>query len=242
MAEKPHGMQPRDGVVGGTYKSGPGGTLVPDTGTAPQHAAPQHAAPGAYTSSQAAVAGTAGMVREAVGVFDSAESMQAAIDDLAMTGFAPHELSLMANDDTVRDRLGGTHRDIADAKADPSVPRTNVVSPEDLGDAQGAAIGIPAYVGAILATGAVVASGGTALAAAAAAVAAGGGGGAVGGLLARWLGQQRENMLQAHLEKGGILLWVNLRDGTRETLAREILARHSAHPVEVHEIPQATAP
>ncbi|WP_158283976.1 hypothetical protein [Azospirillum sp. TSO22-1] len=44
--------------------------------------------------------------------------------------------------------------------------------------------------------------------------------------------------MRDQLGKGGILLWVSLRDAGRERLAREILARHTSHPVEVHEVPQ----
>ncbi len=184
--------------------------------------------------------GSGGQVREAVAVFTGIDAMQAAIDELTMNGFGQHELSLMASDDTVRDQLGRVHGHVDDAKHDPDTPRRAIVSPEEVGNAKGIAMGVPAYVGAILATGAVVASGGTALAAAAAAVAAGAGGGGLGAILAGWIGNQREETLRQHLDKGGILLWVNLRDGEREQLAREILGRHAAQPVEVHEIPQDT--
>jgi len=212
MAETPHG--PRSSI--GAGRLGPQSPAGSPPGTDP-----------------------AGRVREAVGIFDSPEALQAAIDDLALAGFAQHELSLMAGDDTLRDRLGHVYRDIQDAKDDPQAPRQAIVAPEDVGDAKGAAIGIPAYIGAVVAAGAVAASGGTILAAVLASAAAGGGGGVLGGILANWIGQQREESLRQHMDKGGLLLWVNLRDGTREQLARDILSRHTAHPVEVHTIPQA---
>lgn len=179
-----------------------------------------------------------GTVREAVAIFQSEEAYQRAVDDLAMAGFAPHDLSLMAKDESVRARLDRPRDSSQEAAGDPAAPRQAIVSPEELGDAQGVAIGVPAYIGAIVATGAVVASGGTILAAALAAAAAGAGGAGVGGVLANWLGQQRQSVLQENLDKGGLLLWVNIRDAGREQLAREILARHSDQPVEVHEIPQ----
>ncbi|WP_119677361.1 hypothetical protein [Indioceanicola profundi] len=179
-----------------------------------------------------------GLVREAVGIFDSEESFQRAVDDLAMAGFGAHEMSLMSHDEATRERLGKTYLHSGEMATSPNTNRQNIVSPEELGDAQGVAIGIPAYVGAIVATGAVVASGGTALAAALAAAAAGAGGAGIGGVLAGWLGQQRHNMLQESLEKGGLLLWVNVQNPEREKLAVEILSRHSSQPVEVHEVPQ----
>ncbi|NUB31889.1 hypothetical protein [Azospirillum brasilense] len=47
-----------------------------------------------------------------------------------------------------------------------------------------------------------------------------------------------DELLQ-HLDKGGILLWVNLADAGREQQALEIMNRHAAQPVEVHEVPQS---
>ncbi|HYD32232.1 MAG TPA: hypothetical protein VEB64_15425 [Azospirillaceae bacterium] len=177
-------------------------------------------------------------VREAVAVFDSAEALQRAIDDLSMTGFERRELSVMAHDATIERTLGHRVGSIEEAKHDPNIPREAPVSPEDTGDLQGAAIGVPAYVGAILATGAVLATGGTALAAAVAALAAGGAGGAAGTYLGRWLSDKTREPMKQCLDKGGLLLWVNLRDPEHEVEALEILSRHSREPVEVHELPQ----
>lgn len=181
------------------------------------------------------------MVREAVGVFDTREALQNAIDELSLAGFERHELSLMADDETIRNELGHVPGSAEEAKHDPAMPRQSYVSPEETGSAQGAAIGIPAYVGAVLATGAALATGGTALAAAAAAAAAGAAGGGLGGILSGWVGDQRNEPLRQHLEKGGILLWVNLRNDERERVARDILARHTNLPVDVHEVAQAAA-
>ncbi|HEY0835300.1 MAG TPA: hypothetical protein VGE72_15460, partial [Azospirillum sp.] len=67
------------------------------------------------------------------------------------------------------------------------------------------------------------------------------GGGALGSVLAGWLSDKRSEPLRQHLDKGGILLWVNLRDTDHERRAQEILARHTSQPVEVHEVPQTGA-
>lgn len=187
----------------------------------------------------AGTGGGTGTVREAVGVFDSQEALQQAVDALSLAGFERHELSLMADDATLRDRLGLVPARVEDVKHDPDVPRESFVAPEEVGNAKGVAIAVPAYVGAVLATGAVLASGGTALAAALFAAAAGAGGGALGGALSGWLGEERETRVRDQLAKGGLLLWVNLRNAERERVAHEILARHSIHPVEVHDVLQA---
>lgn len=181
---------------------------------------------------------TEGQVREAVAIFDSREALQQAIDDLSLAGFERHELSLLANDETIRERLGDVPRHVEQVAHDPDAPRQSFVSPEDTGSLQGVAAGFPAYVGAILATGAVLATGGTALAAAAAAAAAGAGGGAAGSFLSQWLSDKRNEPMLQQLDKGGILLWVNLRDADRERRALEILNRHAVKPAEVHDVPQ----
>lgn len=213
----------------------PRGTQTPAEGRPAAGPAGTPAAPAATVRTGSVRTGS---VREAVGVFDSIDALQAAVDDLAMAGFAQHELSLMAADEAIRDRLGGVYSRVEMAKQDPDAPRQAYVAPEEVGNAQGIAIGGPAYVGAILAAGAIVATGGTALAAAAAAALGGGAGGGLGAVLAGWIGEQREQTLRQHLDKGGLLLWVNLRDAERERLVREILPRHASQPVEIHEIPQ----
>ncbi|KAA0577303.1 hypothetical protein FZ983_20730 [Azospirillum sp. B21] len=177
-------------------------------------------------------------VREAVAIFDSRESLQNAIDDLSLAGFQRHELSLLANDETIRERLGSVPGDVGSLAHDPNAPRQAYISPEDIGSGQGAAVGFPAYVGAIIATGAILATGGTALAAAAAAAAAGVGSGAAGSFLSQWITDKRNEPMLQHLDKGGILLWVNVGDAARERIALEVLNRHATQPAEVHDVRQ----
>jgi hypothetical protein len=43
--------------------------------------------------------------------------------------------------------------------------------------------------------------------------------------------------VQEQLARGGLLLWVNVRDAAQEKTAVETLTAHSAHDVHVHEIP-----
>jgi hypothetical protein len=112
--------------------------------------------------------------KEAVAVFDSADAMQEAIDELLSSGFDRAELSLLASEESVEEKLGHIYRRAETLEDDPNVPRTMYVSPESVGDAQGALIGAPLYVAAGLAAGAVILAGGPILAAIAGAAAAGG--------------------------------------------------------------------
>ena len=179
-----------------------------------------------------------GAVREAVGIFASRDALQKTVDELTLAGFQRNELSVLANDETIRDHLGHVPQRAEDIPHDPDAPRQSYVSPEDVGSVKGVAVGFPAYVGAILATGAVLATGGTALAAAAAAAAAGVGGGAMGSVMSNWLTDKRNEPMLQHLDKGGILLWVNVGDAARESIALEVLNRHATQPAGVHDVRQ----
>tara|TARA_R110002167_G_scaffold160884_2_gene357040 strand:- start:352 stop:897 length:546 start_codon:yes stop_codon:yes gene_type:complete len=176
-------------------------------------------------------------VREAVGVFNDADTMQAAIDELLSAGFDRAELSLLAGEPAVREKLGHMYVRVEEVEDDPKVARTAYVSPESLGDAEGAVIGGLLYVGAVTAAGAVVASGGALAAAITAAAAAGATGGLIGAVLAGFIADHHADYVATQLERGGLLLWVNLRDDEHMERAIDILSRNSAHDVHVHTIP-----
>jgi hypothetical protein len=176
-------------------------------------------------------------IREAVGVFDTAERLQDAIDELLSAGFDRAELSLLASERAVEEKLGHAYRRVEALEDEARVPRTAFVSTESRGDAEGALIGGLMYVGAILAAGGIVASGGTLAGAVAAAALAGGAGAAAGSLFARLIEYHHADYLEEQLGRGGLLLWVRTRTPEREARALEILGKHSAQDVHVHSIP-----
>lgn len=178
-------------------------------------------------------------VREAVGIFRRPEDLQDAIDELQSSGFHRAELSLLASEDVVEEKLGHRYKRVEALADDPAVPRAAYVSTEALGGAEGGLIGGLMYVGAVAAAGAVVVSGGTLAAGIAAAALAGGGGGLIGSILAKWVGDQHAEYLQEQVERGGLLLWVRTRDSGHEALAVEILKKHSGDEVHVHSLPAA---
>jgi hypothetical protein len=87
-------------------------------------------------------------IREAVGVFDTPEKLQASIDDLMSSGFDRAELSLLAAEKTVDEKLGHKYREVTELEDDPIVPRYCYISTESIGDAEGGLIGGLMYVGA----------------------------------------------------------------------------------------------
>ena len=176
-------------------------------------------------------------VREAVSVFNSPESLQDAIDELLSSGFHRAELSLLASEHAVEEKLRHQYKKVDALADDPTIPRAAYVSTEAIGGAQGGLIGGLMYVGAAAAAGAIVASGGTIAAVIVAAALAGGAGGLIGSILAKWVGDQHSLYLQEQMDHGGLLLWVHTRDAALEDRAVEILKKHSGADVHVHTLP-----
>ena len=175
-------------------------------------------------------------VREAVGVFDNADTLQAAADELMSSGFDRACLSLVAGHKTVEEKLGGMYSKVKDIEDDPSVPRKAYVSIESIGDAEGAITGALIYIPAICAIGSIVASGGAFATAVGAAALLGGSGGFLGFIAAALIDKNHADYLQDQLERGGILLWVRTWDTEKEQRAKEIMEKHTARDVHIHEI------
>ena len=165
------------------------------------------------------------------------EELQAAIDELLRSGFHRAELSLLASEDAVDQKLGHRYRKVSSLADDPIIPRAAYVSPEAIGGAEGGLIGVLMYVGAVAAAGAIVASGGTLTAAILGAALTGGAGGLIGSLLARWVGEDHARHLQGQVDRGGLLLWVRTWDAGDEERAMRILKSHSGDQVHVHALP-----
>jgi len=180
---------------------------------------------------------------EAVAVFQDAQSFQAAIDELLTKGFDHAELSVLANERSIRDKLGDNYTSTTDLEDNPDVPKVDYVPDESVGDAQGGVIAVAAYFPAVIGSLAVAASGGTLLGAIAVAAVAGGAGATVGGVLAKLIGSAHARHIDEHLRRGGLLLWVRTHDAELEQKAVEILRRHSGNDVHLHTMtPPTTRP
>jgi len=180
--------------------------------------------------------------REAVGVFHELRPFQDAIDELTSSGFDRADMSLLANQETVEQKLGHAYHRVGEVKGDDSVPRAAYADDHSIAEARTGAIGGLAYIGAVAAAGVVVASGGGLAAAIAGAALAGGGGGLLGSIAARFIGQAHAENLQTQLDKGGLLLWVATANADEETHALEILRKHGGQDVHIHELPVSDDP
>src|SRR5436190_20672882 len=181
-----------------------------------------------------------GMVREAVGVFKGSAVLQAAIDELLESGFDRAELSLLASEQAVAEKLGHLYRKVSSLADDPVIPRAAYISPEAIGGAEGGLIGVLMYVGAMAAAGAIVASGGTLTAVIIGAALTGGAGGLIGSILAKWVGEDHAHHLQRQVDHGGLLLWVRTWTPADEERALSILTKHSGEQAHIHALPAAT--
>jgi hypothetical protein len=174
-------------------------------------------------------------VREAVAVFDEAEALQAAIDELLSSGFHRSQLSMLASEVHVRSKLGDQYRKAEELQDRAGVPRAAYISTEAIGDGQGALIGSLAYVGAGMLMGPVAAVGGTLAAIASAAAVGGGAGAVIGTFLAKVLGAQHAQRTEEQLARGGLLLWVRILETEEEERALRILRKHAGHNVHLHD-------
>lgn len=176
-------------------------------------------------------------VREAVAVFYDSPSLDAAIDELESSGFDRAQLSLVAGHKAVEQTLGHMYDKVAEIEDDAEVPRTCYVARESVGDAKGSLLCGLAYVGAVAAAGAIVASGGAITGAIVGAAMAGSAGALVGSVLGRIVEDRHADYLQEQLDRGGILLWVSTPDAAAERTAIAVLRKHSGHDVHVHALP-----
>ncbi len=185
---------------------------------------------------------SAGTIREAVGVFHSEKDFQAAVDELLDHGFDRSDLSLLAGRKTVTEKLGHVYNEVSELEDNPQAPRALFIEKDSVVEARAGTIGGLAYVGAMAAVGGIVASGGALGWAIVGALVFGSGGGALGAWFARRIGKERALSVEEQLAKGGLLLWVHVRDAAHEASAVEIMKRHAGADVHVHDLPADTGP
>lgn len=184
-----------------------------------------------YTPTQAV------QVREVVALFSDVHGLEAAVQDLLTHGFDHGDLSVLASEKVVRERLGHRIDDTVVAAAeDPMLPRRSWVEPEARMEGRGALASVLGYFGAVTALGLAFATGGAAAAAIGAALVGAGAGAGLGAGLGKLFDQRLVREFQSQLERGGILLWVRVNDDPAcEARAMEVLNRHGGHHVQVHQ-------
>jgi hypothetical protein len=164
-------------------------------------------------------------IREVVALFDETEDLEDAMSDLQSNGVDRADLSILVPTSAAGPRSG------SDVEAGPnaSPPRGVVVSDTDLRQGRVLATGLAATIAGFAVAGA---TGGVGAATIAAATAAGGVGIAIT-LIGRQLANEHTSFLDAQLARGGIPLWVHIRDRRVEKKVLDVLRRHSTK-VSIH--------
>ena len=173
-------------------------------------------------------------VREVVGLFSTLDSLQSAIDELLTSGFDRSDITLLAEEHVVREKVGGkSATEIEDSPA----PRTPYIESESLNEGKASLLGLFFYVGAIFGASALWAAergfaesifGGvfTGVVAALAGVA-----------IIKSIGKRQAKWVQDQLQRGGLLLWARAWDQQRERAAIDIMERNGGHDVHAHAEP-----
>lgn len=174
-------------------------------------------------------------VPEAVGIFDTFEDLQKAVYDLMIASFSRYDISLLAEEKVLEEKLGTAFWYAPELADNPDAPRAAFVSEEAIGELEGAIAGGLFFLGSYIAMAAMLTPAST-IAASIAAIAIGGSPTAViGTLLARRVGKHHKEYYANQIRHGGILLWVRTPDKEKEELAVKILRGHSGRDVHVHD-------
>ena len=172
---------------------------------------------------------------EAVAVFHDVAAFQSAVDDLLNYEHFDHaDLSVLASERAVLNKLGRPYASTRELEDDPDVPRVGYIPDETVGNAKGGLIAAAAYFPAVIGSLAVISAGATVPVAIAAAVLAGGTGAAMGGVLASLVGRERASHMKEHIDHGGLLLWVRTNGAEHERVAVDALKRHGGEDVHLH--------
>lgn len=182
------------------------------------------------------------MVREAVGVFDDEQRLQAAADELMTSGFDRADLSVLAEHDDVARHLGHDFESVAELEDDPDVATNPLPDNDARVIAEGAMVGVPFFVGVMVTAVPILAYGGWVATAVIWGLVGGVVAGAIGFVFSRWLAWRHRRYVQDQLNHGGLLLWVRTPDRTQERKACDILRQKQAKDVHIHDRPHVDHP
>ncbi|WP_066211522.1 hypothetical protein [Blastomonas sp. CCH4-D12] len=176
-------------------------------------------------------------VREVVGTVSNLPLLESMVSALTSAGFDNADIDLMASPETVRAKLGRIYADPIQLAEVPELPRRKLITPDERATITGVVFGTLVAFGALGVGLPLLASGG-ALATAIAGSAGGGlAGAAIAGKVRKILTKDADpDTLAWDLRNGGLVLFVRVRDEAREKKVQEIMRKHGALNVHVHEI------
>lgn len=174
--------------------------------------------------------------REAVGIFHDVHAFQAAVDELVKAGFERCDLSLLASQATVEQKLRHRYRALGQDAPDAATPRVAYLAAQAQPDHVPAAL---FHLGPLTAVWKLVASGGALATAAATAAGADEAPEGVETLFAWFINDAYADHIAEQIQRGALLLWIRVRTPARESKAIHILARQGADDIHVHDLSEA---
>ncbi len=182
------------------------------------------------------MSGTAARARtsmiQAVAVFQDVAGLDAAVGELVDAGFEMDDVSLLASEVTVEDKLGHRYERVEELEDSADAPRVAYRTLAEFADNERTIANALTFLPTILAAGTVVASAGVVAAAIAGTAVSGA---LLSTALARWIDKAHADHLQEQLEHGGLLLWVNAPTAEKQGAAFRILKAHGAADVHLHD-------
>lgn len=171
---------------------------------------------------------------EVVGLFDSLDKLQSAIDYLMIHGFDRSEISLLTEDARTREKIG-SKRSVEIEDSD-EAPRISYMEAESLNEGKAALIGLLFYVGATAGAIAVWTIYGSFGGAIFAGIGAGTAASLIGVGVGAFIRRRQRNWVQAQLARGGLLLWARTRTEEHERAAMSAMQNNGGHDVHVHRL------
>ena len=166
-------------------------------------------------------------IQEAVAVFDDEKSLEDAVYDLERRGFDRAAFSLLGTEESVTRKLGHGYQNIREIEDEAHLPRETFFSRISRLEAEYLPAPIFASIGGLALAG---------VGAPLVVLAAAGTGALLGAALGAVLHEHSTTRIRQQVERGGLLLWVNVRNSEEEKIALEVLRSRSAHDVHVHEL------
>jgi hypothetical protein len=181
--------------------------------------------------------------REVTGVFHSKKALELAAQDLLMAGVDRGDIDVSAPSDELGRRLNYQAVPPPDLADLPTAPRQPFTGGDDLIGAEAVAGSVAGSAVAVVVAALLVAWGLSALPIGIVAVLCGltAAGVAVSRVRRRVL-RERYLGLENIAEWNGLVIWVRVRSPEMEAAAQEILLRHGAEAVHIHEIDLAKTP
>jgi hypothetical protein len=175
-------------------------------------------------------------IKEIIGIFPTMRKLEEAIDELHFVGIDQADISMLADREEVKRKLGFEYKDVNEVVDNPDVPRSAYVSTEAVGAGEGGVISAFIYVGTLVAAGLAVSLKWSIAKIVLTAILAAFVSGALGIFFADLIYKHRKKYIREQLERGGLVLWVTIRDPKYEKKIKEILKKHSAQNIHAHDL------